>query len=271
MNEKHLFEEIFKKGKVLIPFITTGYPRIELFEEIVYSLSESGADIIEIGIPFSDPLADGVTIQKSSQIALKQGIGLKSVLKMLSKVSYKVDTPLVIMSYYNPILAYGIENFVSDAKKAGIAGIIIPDLPFDENETLYLEAQRAGLKTIMMITPVTPIQRVKEIIKYASGFIYCVSLIGITGDSKKPLFDWISRDLPQIRKLSPLPMVLGFGVDSPETAQRVSPFVDGIVVGSAFIKMIDNLISTGMLEKETILEEVKNFTRKFKLAIEGPK
>lgn len=266
MSDKPLFEEIFSKGKALIPFVTAGYPTKSLFEKIVERIDQSGADIIEIGVPFSDPLADGITIQRSSQIALEQGINLDFVLSSISRLSLKVKAPIVIMSYYNPILSYGIENFVKDAKTVGVRGVIIPDLPFDEAEPLYLLCKERGIKTILMITPVTPLNRIVDIIHEASGFIYCVSLIGITGDSKKPIFQWISQELPNIRKLSHLPIVLGFGIDSPETARKLSPYVDGIVVGSAFIKTIDNLLKHDVREEE-LLQESERFIRAFKSAL----
>ncbi|MCS7233969.1 MAG: tryptophan synthase subunit alpha [Synergistetes bacterium] len=266
MNKEISFNNIFSRGKVLIPFITAGYPNLNLFEKIIRNLYQSGADIIEIGIPFSDPLADGVTIQKSNQTVLKQGINLRLILSRISRISQEITSPIVIMSYYNPILSYGIKKFINDAKESGISGIIVPDLPFDEREPLYSMAKEKNIKTILMITPVTPLERVREIIKHGDGFIYCVSLIGITGDSKKPLFSWISQDLPNIRKLSPLPIILGFGIDSPETAQKVSPYVDGIVVGSALIKKIDNLIKSS-IDENRLLREIEYFIRSLKLAI----
>lgn len=268
MSDKLSFEKIFSSGKALIPFITAGYPTKDLFEKLVERIDQSGADIIEIGVPFSDPLADGVTIQRSSQIALEQGVNLNFVLSSISRLSLRVKSPIVIMTYYNPILSYGIENFVKDAEAAGVSGIIIPDLPFDEGEPLYSLCEEREIKTILMITPVTPLDRVIDIIRKASGFIYCVSLVGITGDSKKPIFQWVSQELPKIRKLSHFPIVLGFGIDSPETARKLSPYVDGIVVGSAFIKAIDNLMKCNIREEE-LLQESERFIRAFKSALKS--
>ncbi len=267
MRHENPFVKAFSGKKALIPFITVGYPYWDVFERLVEGMVQAGADIIEIGIPFSDPLADGITIQKSSQIAIEHGATLKRALKVIESLSPKVKVPIVIMSYYNPILSYGIESFVKDAKCAGVSGVIIPDLPFDEREPFYHLCKERGISPILMITPVTPHERLERIIKDADGFIYCVSLVGLTGDSKKPIFQWISRELPKIREVSPVPIVLGFGIDSTDTAMRVSPFTDGIVVGSALIKMIEREISLSSWTEDDLLDKVKNFIKSFKKSL----
>ncbi|MFW6389632.1 MAG: tryptophan synthase subunit alpha [Halanaerobiales bacterium] len=253
------FKDIFKQ-KVLIPYITAGDPDLETTEELVQLLDKSGADIIEIGIPFSDPLADGPVIQAAGQRALASGTTLSGIIHMVSRISDKINTPLLLMGYYNSILKYGKNKFIKDAVDAGISGVIIPDLPHDEDPNLYNDLEQAGLIGVLFVTPVTSIQRLQEISEMANGFVYCVSLLGITGSKQGPVQE-LEKYLGRVRKyITETPLCLGFGIDGPEKAEKVKDFADGIIIGSAIV----NLINDNRENKQEMKNKLKKFVEDVK-------
>lgn len=231
------FEKARKeKRALLIPYLTAGYPSLKNSEEIFKVLAKDGADIIEIGIPFSDPLADGPTIQKSSEAALAQGITTEDVFQLINNLRKYTDIPLVVMTYYNIFYKYGLERFAGEGKDAGLDGVIIPDLPPEEAKD-WLQAAKGKLETIFLLAPTSSEKRIAEIADYSEGFIYCVSLTGVTGvRSSLPgnLSDFIFR----VRKITEKPLAVGFGVSGPMQAKNVAQIADGVIIGSAFINAI---------------------------------
>jgi tryptophan synthase alpha chain len=253
--------QIFERGKVLIPYVTAGDPDLDTTAEIISSIDKAGADIIEVGIPFSDPQADGPVIQAAGQRALKQGVCLKDILKMIAGLKGRVSAPLLLMGYYNPVLHYGKEAFIEDARQAGVSGVIIPDLPFDEDEKFYKELEKNNMTGILMVSPNSREDRLADIGKKCSGFVYCVSLLGITGDSRGPVAG-IEEYLGRVRKHVRAPLALGFGIDSPEKAANAALYADGVVVGSAIVRLVEQYGGT-----DSLLPEVSRFVTSLKEAI----
>jgi tryptophan synthase alpha chain len=230
---------------VLIPYFMCGYPSAEQSTRVIVAAAEGGADIIELGIPFSDPLADGATIQHAGQIALEQGMTVKGCMEVARQVSAQTTVPLIFMGYYNPILAYGIERFCQDASTHGVSGLIIPDLPPEEAEPLQQAAKQNGLALIFLIPPTTPEERIEQIVELVAsgtgGFIYCVSLSGVTGERKElppHLHEFIQRIRSHTQKYQ-IPLAVGFGLSTPQHIATVTSFADGAVVGSALVRLID--------------------------------
>lgn len=237
------------RKKAFIAYLTCGYPNISLTEKLTLELDKRGADIIELGVPFSDPLADGPTIQESSSYALKKGINLTQILSLVRRVRKKSRVPLCIMSYYNPIFSYGEERFVRDALKSGLDGIIIPDLIPEEARGLIKPAGRAKIAVIFFLSPTSSLARIKYISKISKGFIYYVSLTGVTG-AKRDLPSDLSSHLKLIKKYTPKPLCVGFGISTPVQVRDISRYADGVIVGSAFIKIIrDNIRSKSLINK----------------------
>ena len=228
-----------KKGeKALTIFLTAGYPNVESFSELALSIIEAGADILEIGLPFADSLADGPIIQSSYIEALKHNVNLKSTLKMISNIRERTDIPLILMSSSNPILNYGKEKFTKDAKQAGVSGVIIPDVPLEEYDDFF-ENSFPELDKIMLTTPTSSEERIKMIDKKSSGFLYCVSVVGTTGVRQK--FDsYVLDNLERTYKIATNKMQIGFGISSAEDVKRFAPFCDGVIVGSAVVKSLEN-------------------------------
>ena len=236
--EQKFFELSKKQTKALSCFITSGDPTEKIFEKILFSLPHYGADIIEVGLPFSDPMADGPTIQKSSQRAIKSGININKTLKIISKFRENdLQTPIILMGYFNPIFQYGLNNFFSHGKRAGIDGLIIVDLPPEEDEEFYIEAERNKLSVIRLVTPTTDEKRLNKILFNATGFVYYVSITGITG-TQAPNVANVSINLKKITTVTDLPVVIGFGIRSPSQASSMANISDGIVVGSAVVDLI---------------------------------
>ena len=234
-----------KGGSGLVTFLTTGDPDFETSLQILKKLPASGADVIELGMPFSDPMADGPAIQASSQRALKAGIDLKKIFSIVEIFrSEDTETPIVLMGYFNPIYIYGIEAFISDAESAGVDGLIIVDLPPEEPELLHI-MENSSLQFIYLITPTTNDERLPKIIKHASGFIYYVSVTGITG-TKTASSEHVELALSRIRRYTDLPIAVGFGIKTPEQATKMAKYADAAVVGSALVSRIeDNLDANG--------------------------
>jgi tryptophan synthase alpha chain len=218
----------------LAPFLTAGYPSRDGFAELVVSVA-GAADVLEIGVPFTDPMADGVTIQRSSQVALAAGVDLGWILRTLGEVEARVSTPVVLMSYLNPLLAYGLERVARDAAAAGVAGFIVPDLPLEESGEFRENLESEGLALIQMVTPVTAADRLERICRAGRGFVYAVTATGITGGRVRPSAEYLQT----VREASPVPVLAGFGIRSSEQLREVAAHVDGGVVGSALIEALD--------------------------------
>lgn len=236
-------EEVFKdlrvKGrKAFIPYIMAGDPDLAKTEEVILFFEEVGADIVELGIPFTDPLADGPTIQRASERALKKGITLKKVLEFVKRIRRSIKIPIVLMTYYNPIFKYGEERFVKETVQYGVNGIIVPDLPPDEATDLIRFSKREGLDTVFLLAPTSTEDRVKTVARTSSGFIYYVSITGITG-SRLQIDESLGESIKKIRKITDKPVCVGFGVSNPEEASRVSEIADGVIIGSAIVKMLN--------------------------------
>ncbi|MCX8030269.1 MAG: tryptophan synthase subunit alpha [Thermodesulfovibrionales bacterium] len=230
------FKKLKKENKkAFIPYIMAGDPSLEKTLGNFKVLAECGADIVELGVPFSDPLADGPTIQRAAERALAAGVTLKKVINLVSQIRTFSNIPIVLMTYYNPIFKYGEERFVKDAVEAGVDGVIVPDLPPDEAVSLIELSHSVNLATIFLVAPTTTERRLKTIIKASSGFIYYVSITGVTG-AKLTLHETFKEHLAQIKSLTKKPVAVGFGVSTPDEAHTVSCLADGVIIGSAIVK-----------------------------------
>ncbi len=233
-----IYDELKKKNeKALITFITAGDPSIEVTEKLIFKMEASGADIIELGIPFSDPMADGPTIQASSERALLKGVHIREVLGLVKNVRKKSNIPIILFGYYNPVFAYGLGKFARDAKRAGVDGVLIVDLPPEEAGALLAELRGVGLALVFLLTPVSDEKRMRLVAKDGSGFIYFVSLTGVTGARVK-MKAHVAGHIKELRKFTKLPVGVGFGVSSPKQAKDIGAHADGVIVGSAIINIM---------------------------------
>ncbi len=223
----------------LIPYITVGYPSIEATLEIVPLLARSGCDIVELGIPFSDPLADGATIQHASYQALRQGVTPERCLEVAQALRQRVGIPLVFMTYYNPVLKFGLEEFCSKCAQVGVDGLIIPDLPPEEGEELEQSSQRHELDLIYLLTPASTEERIDIVASRSSGFIYLVSLTGVTG-TRDELPDELESFVNRVRERTRKPLCVGFGVSTPDQVRRIAKVADGVIIGSRIIQLMDD-------------------------------
>lgn len=238
-----------KKGKAFIAFITAGYPSLSVTRRLIPELTKAGADIIELGVPFSDPMADGPIIQEASQEALKKRVTLDKILSLVKKVRRKTQVPICLMSYYNPVLSFGEERFVQKAVSCGVDGLILPDLPPEEGALLRKAARKNGLDIICFIAPTTPPERMRSIAGLTQGFIYYLSLTGVTGPRQKLPRD-LKSNLRRIRSYTAKPVCVGFGVSTPGQVRDIRKFADGVIVGSAIVRKIrDNKNSPSLLKK----------------------
>lgn len=244
------FKELREKNKkALIVYLTCGYPDLKTTEKLVLELEGRGADIIELGVPFSDPLADGPVIQESSSCALKKGINLKRIFSLVRSLRKKTQIPICLMGYYNPILSFGPVKFVGEALKSGVDGIIIPDLPPEEDKELVSLSKKRALKTIFFLSPTSSRERIQYISQVSSGFIYYVSLTGVTGARQSLPLD-LKENIRIIKRYTEKPVCVGFGISRPEHVADVFRIADGAIVGSALIKLIkDNLGRPDLIKK----------------------
>ncbi|MFH1459287.1 MAG: tryptophan synthase subunit alpha [Candidatus Omnitrophota bacterium] len=226
-----------KKKKIFVAYITAGFPEPDATIDIVRQIEKDGVDIIELGMPFSDPIADGPTIQKASALALKKGMNLKKFLNLVKCLRKKTQIPLIMMSYYNPIFNYGIKKFTKDAGLAGLDGVIIPDLPPEESTALNKFLKKEGILQIFLISPVTQLVRMQKIVKITQGFIYYISLTGVTGIRKK-LPQALKSKLKSIKKITNKSVFVGFGISRPQQVKSILKDADGIIIGSAIIKIL---------------------------------
>lgn len=258
------FAELSRKGgKGLITFITAGDPDLDTTAKLVMSLEEAGADIIELGIPYSDPLADGPVIQQASLRALTNGVTLRKVMELVRELRTQTQVPLILMTYYNPILQYGLESFVSDAAKAGVDGLIVPDLPMEETGELGGLMRQHRLCLIPLIAPTSGRERIADIVADAAGFVYCVSLTGVTG-----IRDTVPEHLQEFMSIAgtctDLPLAVGFGISNPAQAATVAGSCDAVIVGSALVKTINDHAGS-----KDLLDTVSRYIRSMKEAVNG--
>ncbi len=256
---KDKFAALKKEGRAaFVPFITAGDPDMETSFAILERLPAAGADVIELGLPFTDPMADGPAVQASSVRALKAGASTAKVLKMVEKFRKKdKTTPIVLMGYYNPVHAYGTAKFVKDVAQAGVDGLIVVDLPMEEDEVLRVPARVQGVDLIRFVTPTTDDARLKRIVADASGYLYYVSVAGVTGTKSVPEEE-VRAALTRIRAATTLPCAVGFGIRSPEQAAGIARIADGVVVGSAIVGRVADNLGHG---KERVVAEVLELTR----------
>ncbi len=224
--------------KALIAYLTAGDPSLEVTEQLCLALPSAGVDILEVGVPFSDPTADGPIIQAAALRALRNGVTLERVLAMVRRIRKATEeVPIVLFGYYNPFFCYGPSRFAAQAADAGVDGVLIVDLPPEEAGELKEETDSRGIDYINLIAPTTDDGRIKAISSFAAGFLYYISVTGITG-TKRPEVKDVMRDIARIRRVSGLPIAVGFGISTPNQAAELAPLADGVVVGSAFVKLI---------------------------------
>lgn len=234
------FEELRSKGKkALITFITAGDPHLKVTEELVIGLEKEGADLIELGVPFSDPSADGPVIQASSERALKQGIVLEDILNLVHKLRARTQIPILLMGYYNNFLQFGLSRFAKEAARCGVDGFIVVDLPPEEAPEFLVHIQKYHLSLIFLLTPTADLKRIDLVKKLATGFVYYVSMTGITG-AKLEGFQKIEKHLSFIKKSLNLPVCVGFGVRTAKDVEKLKRNADGVIVGSALVECLEN-------------------------------
>ena len=227
-----------RKEKALIAYLTAGYPTAGMLPALVKACEEAGVDLVELGVPFSDPLADGPTIQAASEKALANGVSLAGILRQVKGLRRRgMELPLALMTYINPVLHYGVARFCRDCRSAGVDGVIVPDLPPEEAGEMIRSARRMALDTIFLAAPTSPRERLARLAKSSTGFLYYVSLTGVTGARKK-LSPKIGADVRKIRRLTGLPVCVGFGISTPAQVRQVARAADGAIVGSALIRLI---------------------------------
>jgi tryptophan synthase alpha chain len=252
-------ENAFKNKPIFMPYFPLGYPDLDTSIDVIEALAKNGADLIEVGLSFSDPLADGPVIQHATQIALEKGITVRKSLEAVKELRDRgVDIPLILMGYYNPMLAYGLEEFIRDMVVAGADGFIIPDLPMEEADEFHAAMNGVDAPLIQMLAPTSSPERMEMIARNAKGFIYLVSLTGVTGERtsiSKGLGDLISS----VREHTSAPVCVGFGIGTPEQAKEVGRMADGVIVGSACVKTIGG--------SESPLKAAKEFARRFREAL----
>ena len=248
-------ENAFKNKPIFMPYFPLGYPDLKISIDVIEALAKNGADLIEVGLSFSDPLADGPVIQKATQIALEKGITVKKSLQGVAELRNRgVTIPLVLMGYYNPMLAYGLEKFIRDAQEAGADGFIIPDLPMEEASEFVEATHVSPLPLIQMLAPTTHPERMEKIARGAKGFVYLVSVTGVTG-ARSSISDGLGELIARVREHTSAPVCVGFGIGTPEQAKQVGALADGVIVGSACVKMIGG--------SENPVEAARKFAKSF--------
>jgi tryptophan synthase alpha chain len=248
MTVRNALDSAFIRAKsaeegVLIAYLTGGFPSTEMFVDLAMSVLEAGADVLEIGIPFSDPLLDGVAIQEAQQFALDAGVTPATCLEYARRIRARSDKPLLFMGAFNPILAYGVERFSRDAAEAGVNGLIVPDLPLEEQDELRPATMTRGLHLIQLVAPTSTPERLQRVCATASGFIYAISVAGVTG-ARLSVVETAGPLVERIRAYTDVPVAVGFGIATPEQAREVADFAEGVIVGSALITTV-RVLETG--------------------------
>ena len=240
----------------LIPYVTVGYPSIEATLKVVPLLASSGCDIVELGIPFSDPLADGVTIQKASFCALENGVTPHICLEVAKELSRKVSIPLVFMTYFNPVLNYGLEEFCGNCANSGVSGLIIPDLPPDEGSELETVSQRRDIDLVYLLSPTSTEERIRLVADRSRGFIYLVSVTGVTG-ARNSLPADLQAFVARVKQVAKQPLCVGFGISTPEQARQVADVADGVIVGSRIVQLME-AGDESMVQLRSFMKELRD-------------
>ncbi|TAL15864.1 tryptophan synthase subunit alpha [bacterium] len=249
--------------KLLVPFFTGFYPDEETFIGLLKAAQRAGADAVEVGIPFSDPSADGPVIQRTSQLALQSGATLEGIFRAVKRARAEgLVIPLLYMTYYNPVHNMGSEKFSQSARESGADGVLVVDLPPEEAGEFAPAARSAGLDTVFLVAPTTPEKRLPLVLKEASGFVYCVSVAGVTGE-KKPVTELVAEMVAKVRPLTNLPVLVGFGVSTPAGAKEIAKVSDGVIVGSALLEKLGD--ETG----EKAVAKAENFLRELRAALDS--
>ncbi len=253
------FADLKKNGeKALIPFVTAGDPDLATTEKLIPAMLRAGADLVEIGVPFSDPIAEGPVIQKASRRALDSGTTLAEIFKMVGRLRRKTDEPLLLMMYLNSIFRFGTERFCSLCEETGIDGVIVPDMPYEERDEIQGAADRHGVIPIRMVAP-TSHDRIRTIASSAKGFLYCVSSTGVTGTRSQFSTDF-RKFFGTIKKYAKVPCAVGFGISNPEQAGRMAAYCDGAIVGSAIVKIVER-------ERQGAVPDVASFVKSLKAGV----
>lgn len=251
-------KNIFANGKAFIPFVTAGDPNLEITEQLIIAMAEAGADLIELGIPFSDPVAEGVVIQKADERALLAGTTTDKIFDMIKRVRKTTDVPLAFMTYINPIFVYGADKFFANCKKCAVDAVIVPDLPFEEKDEILPYCKKYDITLISLIAP-TSKERISMIASEAQGFIYCVSSMGVTGVRSEITTD-ISQMVSLAKEAQDIPCAIGFGISTPEQAKEMATKADGVIVGSAIVEIIEK-------HGENAVKPVKDYVTEMKRAL----
>ena len=253
------------KKLALMPFIMAGDPNIEITSEILLRLQENGADLIELGIPYSDPLADGPVIQASASRALKSGTNLRKVIKLLDSLKGKLNIPIILFSYLNPLLCFGFEKFCEMASNAGVSGLIVPDLPLEEAYKFSKIVSNHSMDLILLVAPTTPFERMKQISNHTKGFTYLVSVTGVTGERNK-MENRVENLIAKLKDVNSNPIAVGFGISTPEHVNKVREWgADGVIIGSAFVKRISSS------SEKDVVDHVGEFCKEMRLAADQKK
>ncbi len=251
-------QNAFAFGKAFIPFVTAGDPNMETTERLVLAMAEAGADLIELGIPFSDPIAEGAVIQRADERALASGATTDKIFAMVRRLRRKTGVPLALMTYVNPVFVYGVERFMVQCQKSGVDAVIVPDLPFEEKGELLPACEQNGVLLISLIAP-TSRERIGTIAREAQGFVYCVSSLGVTGVRSEITTD-IGEMVSLVKRARNIPCAVGFGISAPEQAKAIAAKADGVIVGSAIVKLVERY-------GENSIEPVWAYVREMKAAI----
>lgn len=249
-----------RREAALVPFLMAGDPNLGVTRSLLFAAAESGADLIELGVPFSDPTADGPILQRSATRALRVGTSLPRILEMVAEVRAAIPTPIVLFGYYNPFFRYGAARMAADAKRAGVDGFLVVDLPPEEAEELWRPVRAEGLDLIFLLAPTSDSARLRAVLRKASGFVYFVSMTGVTGSKAIELAD-VRRMVGAIREQCRLPIGVGFGITSASEAAEVASFADAVVVGSAIMRLVEE-----HGESSTLVDRVASFLRELKQA-----
>ena len=230
-------QQVFANGKAFIPFITAGDPSLEITEQLVFQMADAGADLIELGIPFSDPVAEGPVIQEADNRALSSGTTTDKIFTMMGRIRKSCNVPIAFMTYVNPIFTYGTDRFMRNCQEVGIDAVIVPDVPYEEKDELMPFCSKYDVSLISMISP-TSNNRIRMITSEAQGFIYCVSSMGVTG-MRQEIGNDVKKMIKLVKEVKNIPCAIGFGISTPEQAAKMAEFSDGVIIGSAIVKIVE--------------------------------
>lgn len=255
--EENLQKLKLQGRKAFIPYVVAGDPSLDVTADLVVTMAEAGADAIELGIPYSDPVADGPVIQRAGKRALTGGVTLEAIFTAVRAIRKRTEVPLIFMVYMNCILQYGVEKFARQCKEFGVDGLIVPDMPLEESDELRHATADADLAVILLVTPATPKERMVRITQASRGFVYCVAALGVTG-MRQDLRSDLGQILTDLKSMTDLPIAVGFGISTPDQAAQLAPLADGVIVGSAVVRL---------MEEEQSVAKVAQFVQSMKAAI----